>query len=69
MTFSLATHRHPALSNAMQPAIFKAVSKAMFVFHSVITWNQTRKTRRILASLNDHMLTDIGLTRGDIARM
>lgn len=30
-------------------------------------WNELRKTRKALNALNDHMLEDIGLTRGDIA--
>lgn len=43
-----------------------AVSKLFAKFN---TWNETRKTRRILSSLSNRELEDIGLTRGDIEHM
>jgi len=30
------------------------------------TWRERARQRRHLAGLNDHMLRDIGLTRGDV---
>jgi len=32
------------------------------------TWNEQARQRRALASLDDHMLRDIGITRVDAAR-
>jgi len=29
-------------------------------------WNDLRQTRKALSRLNDHLLEDIGLTRGDV---
>ena len=36
-------------------------------FGSIVEWNNTRKTRKLLSGLSDAQLTDIGLSRGDIA--
>jgi len=33
---------------------------------AVVAWNDTRVTRKALASLTDRELEDIGLSRGDI---
>lgn len=32
-------------------------------------WNDVRTTRNALSRLSDHALDDLGLTRGDVARM
>lgn len=37
-------------------------------FGAMITWNESRITRKCLSKLTDRELDDIGLTRGDIAR-
>lgn len=37
------------------------------LFASVVSWNDARITRSALNSLTDRELSDIGLTRGDIA--
>lgn len=40
------------------------------IFHAliltVLVWHERRRQRRHLAQLNDHMLRDIGLSRGDV---
>ncbi|MEX0364650.1 DUF1127 domain-containing protein [Ruegeria sp. HKCCD8929] len=36
---------------------------------AVVSWNENRKTRKILAKLTDEQLDDIGLSRGDIANI
>lgn len=38
-------------------------------FGAVLVWNDRRMTRNALKSLTSRELYDIGLTRGDIARM
>ena len=65
MTFSLTNQAHPAYPNILHIALGKAGS----VFQSFLVWNRTRKTCLVLSNLNDRTLADIGLTRGDIARM
>lgn len=36
---------------------------------SMVTWNETRRTRAALNALSAHELEDIGLNRGDIDRI
>lgn len=38
-------------------------------FAAVINWREAAKTRKVLSKLSDRELDDIGLTRGDIARL
>lgn len=33
---------------------------------ALVDWNDTRRTRNVLAQLSSHELDDIGLSRGDI---
>lgn len=35
-------------------------------FSALAAWNDSRVTRKSLADLPDHVLEDIGMTRGDI---
>ena len=35
-------------------------------FDSVVEWNESRKTRKLLSELSDVQLDDIGLCRADI---
>lgn len=59
---TLATHQ--SASHSMPSfGLFARVTAALQ------TWNELRKTRKALGALNDHMLDDIGLTRGDIAHL
>lgn len=39
------------------------------LFATLKTWNDERTTRNQLSALTDRELADIGLTRGDIARV
>jgi uncharacterized protein YjiS (DUF1127 family) len=53
-----------------------AASKRVTVFfaaigripHTMRVWSERAASRRALAMLNDHLLRDIGLTRGDVER-
>lgn len=36
------------------------------VFSRLVAWNEARRTRKVLSSLSDRELDDIGLTRSDI---
>jgi len=36
------------------------------VFSRLVAWNEARRTRKILSTLSDRELEDIGLTRSDI---
>ena len=36
--------------------------------HTVRVWSERAASRRALATLNDHLLRDIGLTHGDVER-
>jgi len=38
------------------------------LFANIIVWNDRRVTRNELSKLPDHVLNDIGLCRGDIAK-
>ncbi len=63
----MATHNYtftPAFSHGFADAISGASYRAMA---AVSNWNEARLTRKALSALSDHMLEDIGLTRGDIA--
>jgi uncharacterized protein YjiS (DUF1127 family) len=46
---------------------FRVISKLDNLRTSLIAWNQTRLTQNTLSRLSDHELSDIGLSRGDIA--
>lgn len=58
-----------------RPAPFGAISayRVVAAFDNlrcaVIAWNNARATQNALAKLSDHELNDIGLSRGDIARI
>ena len=65
MTSLLTNQARPVYPNILHIALGKAGS----VFQLFLVWNRTRKTCLVLSNLNDRTLADIGLTRGDIARM
>tara|TARA_R110002049_G_scaffold23781_5_gene84602 strand:- start:54290 stop:54508 length:219 start_codon:yes stop_codon:yes gene_type:complete len=47
-------------------AVYRIVAFFGDMTASVIAWNDSRVTRKALASLTDRELDDIGLIRGDI---
>lgn len=50
-------------------ATLRVVNAFVSVKESIIEWNEARITRKALSSLSDEMLSDIGLTRGEIANI
>lgn len=64
-----------AIFEPTRPAPFGAetayhfVGRLETVWEKFAVWNQTRKTANSLSALSDHELEDIGLSRGDIARV
>ena len=38
------------------------------IFQTILQWQRRNSTARILDRLDDHMLADIGLTRGDLRK-
>ncbi|SHE31546.1 protein of unknown function [Ruegeria intermedia] len=49
--------------------ILRVVDAFIRVYDSVVEWNTSRKTRKLLSRLSDEQLDDIGLTRADIAKI
>lgn len=49
-------------------APFRLNLSARTVFDTVLTWIERTQQRRALARMDDHLLSDIGLSRADIAR-
>lgn len=57
-------------SNAISlPATAGGFSPLARALNALRNWNDLRETRKALSKLNDHMLEDIGLTRGDVAAL
>lgn len=53
-----------------RPAIDGGLMTRLFAIVSTLrSWHQARLTRNALLRLTDHELDDIGLCRGDIARI
>ena len=48
------------------PALGNVIAR---IVADVTAWNDARKTRQALSHLSDRELEDIGLVRGDIARI
>ena len=65
MAFTVINQTDAARPNVLHNTKVRAVS----VFQSFVTSNTSRKSRLILANLNDRTLEDIGLTRHDVAQM
>ncbi len=38
------------------------------IFQTILQWQRRSSTARILDRLDDHRLTDIGITRGDLRK-
>lgn len=47
-------------------ATLRVVDTLLNLKNSIIAWNEDRVTRKLLSSLTDAQLEDIGLTRADI---
>ncbi|WP_101068423.1 DUF1127 domain-containing protein [Roseovarius salinarum] len=57
-----ASHESPSILGRLGRAITRAAG-------TVAAWNDRRVTRKALSQLSDRELQDIGLCRGDIARV
>jgi uncharacterized protein YjiS (DUF1127 family) len=55
----------PHATSKRVTAFFAAIGR---VPHTVRVWSERAASRRALATLNDHLLRDIGLTHGDVER-
>lgn len=56
-----------AVTDITRTASSAGVHGGLFnVFSRLVAWNEARRTRKVLSSLSDRELEDIGLTRGDI---
>jgi uncharacterized protein YjiS (DUF1127 family) len=55
----------PYAASKRVTAFFAAIGR---IPHIVRAWSACAESRRALAMLNDHLLRDIGLTRGDVER-
>ena len=47
-------------------AIYRAVEGVQSGINALIAWNDARQTRKVLNTLSDEVLADIGLLRGTI---
>jgi uncharacterized protein YjiS (DUF1127 family) len=71
MSLGTATERSPrtalprARRRAMRPALRQGLSR---VFAALREWRQRSRSRAELARLDERMLRDIGVTRGDVWR-
>ena len=55
--------------SALAYALIERVETAVTPIGNMIrTWARRSNDRRILAQMNDHLLDDIGLSRGEVAR-
>ena len=61
----------PATQTAPFGAItlYRAVSALESLVTPLVRWNAARRTEKVLSGLSDRQLNDIGLVRGDIARI
>ncbi|MDT7953333.1 MAG: DUF1127 domain-containing protein [Acetobacteraceae bacterium] len=51
-----------ALSRAPRPALGRTIADAVLILHEMV---RARTTRRLLTDLDDRLLADIGVGRGD----
>lgn len=58
-----------AIAGAGVGAATRVMRAVATLRNAVVDWARARDTRAQLMRLSDHELNDIGLTRGDIARM
>ena len=57
-----------AIAEATLAVIERVEAIAVKVSGTVKLWVRRSNDRRLLAMMNDHLLTDIGLTRADVVR-
>ncbi len=50
----------------LKPLLQRITQKVKTVFHRIHTANQIASERRMLATLNEYQLKDIGLSRSDV---
>ena len=50
-------------------ATLRVVNAFVSVKESITAWNEARITRKALSNLSDEMLSDIGLSRAEIANI
>ena len=58
----------PSLTGAMSAAAGRVAAMVVDAAESLRAWNDTRRARKELWALDDKMLDDIGLTRGQVLR-
>ena len=57
----MPAHLHYLASRNLTPTVTFFLTLAVLV----AKWQETRRTRRVLGTMDDHILKDIGLTRHD----
>lgn len=62
------TRRHAAAVRLVSMAAASASLWARHMAERLQLWRERRRQRRALASVSDHMLKDMGLTRADAGR-
>ena len=65
---ALGTSRTAARPH-LAAALYHAASAALTLTHAVAGWWHDRQTVRWLADADDAVLRDLGITRGDVARL
>jgi uncharacterized protein YjiS (DUF1127 family) len=73
VTMSALHNAHPMIgffANAFQPSEEESTEPSVVsrLWKSMSTWRNRSVMRQHLLNMNDHMLQDIGLTRGDAMR-
>ena len=59
----------PGVAHERRAALVSTVEGALIGFFDlVLTWRENARTRQALAQLNDHMLSDIGISRASADR-
>ena len=59
----------PVPPYAMSKRVGAFLAAIWRILDTVRVWSMRVESRRSLAMLNDHLLRDIGLTRGDVERL
>ena len=60
---SILTHAHDHHHVSLTDTVMNAVRSA---FHAVVDWHRKRRAEAELMEMDDRMLADLGITRGEI---
>jgi len=60
---SILTHAHDHHHVSLADTVMNAVRSA---FHAVVDWHRKRRAETELMEMDDRMLADLGITRGEI---